>query len=98
MKPTWRIALSESSQPVDTTIMDERPGENLDVRAGDEGTASSATGKRWLGIQFDCCDVYSRVYKNLAGGAYVGWCPRCGRKVRLAVGPGGTNARFFRAE
>lgn len=52
----------------------------------------------FLGIMFDCCNVYGRIYKNKEGTAYVGRCPRCMRSVKVPVGEGGTNRRFFRAE
>lgn len=52
----------------------------------------------YLGIMFDCCNIYGRIYKNKEGTAYVGRCPRCMRSVRVPVGEGGTSRRFFRAE
>ncbi len=51
----------------------------------------------FLGIMFECCNVYSRIYKNKEGTAYVGKCPKCMRTVRIPIGKGGTNTRFFRA-
>lgn len=54
--------------------------------------------RAWVGVRFDCCGVYTRIYKNADGTGYVGRCPKCGRNVRLRVGPGGTSSRFFVAE
>lgn len=51
--------------------------------------------KEYLGIIFQCCRVYRRISKNRAGDAYVGYCPRCGKKVVIPIHPLGTNCRFF---
>ena len=83
--------------------MDESPPYHLEIegiegpcghgqRGGDMG------GRPWVGIRFDCCDVYTRVYRNREGTAYQGRCPRCSRQVTLRIGPDGTDARFFIAE
>ena len=73
-------------------------GENLDLTsdhtAGDS-SGSTAAGRRFLGLQFDCCGVYTRVYVNQDETAYEGNCPKCARPVRLEIGPGGTSSRFF---
>ncbi|MFQ5482284.1 MAG: hypothetical protein ACE5ER_05955 [Nitrospinaceae bacterium] len=53
--------------------------------------------KRFLGIHFDCCNVYRRVYVNKDGNAYEGRCPMCYREVKVMIGPDGTPSRFFRA-
>ena len=77
-------------------LMSELPQEPLDVTIGDEDV--EASGRRcWLGIQFECCGVYARVYRNSEGTSYVGLCPRCGGRVRVPIGPDGTDTRFFRA-
>ena len=52
----------------------------------------------WVGIRFDCCGFYARVYRSADGTVYRGACPRCQRHVTLRVGPDGTDARFFVAE
>lgn len=59
---------------------------------------NSETKTNYLGIMFDCCGIYSRIYKNKEGTAYVGRCPKCMRSVKVPIGEGGTNTRFFRAQ
>ena len=53
--------------------------------------------KQFLGIYFECCNVYGRIYKNKEGTKYTGRCPKCMRPLSVAIGQGGTDARFFRA-
>ncbi|MFA6989942.1 MAG: hypothetical protein WC197_07715 [Candidatus Gastranaerophilaceae bacterium] len=53
--------------------------------------------RKYLGIKFNCCNTYSRIYQNKEGTAYVGCCPRCFKKLSIKVGEGGTNQRFFEA-
>ena len=53
--------------------------------------------RQFLGIMFECCNVYGRIYKNKEGTAYVGKCPKCLKNVMVKVGKEGTNNRFFRA-
>ena len=57
--------------------------------------AAGKGGKRYLGIHFTCCDVYCRIYPNREGTAYQGYCPKCSKPVRIKVGAGGTDSRFF---
>lgn len=76
------------------------PGDHLDLSSGgpdDNRGQSTPSARKFVGVKFECCDVYTRVYVNRDESAYEGRCPRCGKPVRLGIGPGGTDARFFTA-
>ena len=73
-------------------------GERLDLSSDvplSESSKSPPTERKFLGIHFGCCDVYARVYINRDETAYRGNCPRCGKRLDIRVGPGGTDTRFF---
>jgi hypothetical protein len=56
---------------------------------------TETSSRPFVGVQFECCNVYSRIYRNLDGSRYDGRCPRCARLVMFVVGQGGTDQRFF---
>ncbi len=76
-------------------------GENLDTTSEsdppEKGTGRQRAGRRFVGMQFACCAVYARIYVNRSATAYVGNCPKCGKRVEVKIGPGGTDSRFFTA-
>lgn len=81
--------------------MGDTPPYHLDIDGVEDSSQparQSLRGRPWIGIHFDCCGVYSRIYRNAEGTAYKGWCPQCMRRIRLCVGQGGTDARFFTAQ
>lgn len=68
--------------------------------AADAGDAPSGSpgSKPFLGVLFRCCNQYARIYRRADLTAYEGKCPRCGKKLRVPIGSGGTGTRFFNAQ
>lgn len=58
---------------------------------------STLAPKPHLSIHFKCCNIYAPIYKDAAGTAYAGHCPRCAKPLRIPIAPGGTSARIFEA-
>tara|TARA_B100000686_G_C16786238_1_gene975445 strand:- start:1376 stop:1552 length:177 start_codon:yes stop_codon:yes gene_type:complete len=54
-------------------------------------------GKKFLGIMFECCNIYRRIYINKDGNAYEGRCPKCFGEVKIIIGQDGSEKRIFRA-
>ena len=67
------------------------------LRGGVPERAGRTARQPHLGILFDCCHVYSRIYRNRERTAYVGHCPQCSRRVEVKIAPDGTDCRFFRS-
>jgi hypothetical protein len=72
-------------------------GERLDLTDDPGGVPRGNIDRPFVGVHFVCCDTYARVYINRGRTAYEGHCPKCAKKVRLGIGPGGTDSRFFTA-
>jgi hypothetical protein len=72
-------------------------GKQLDLISSAESAQPKQAKNSFLGVQFACCDTYARVYANRDKTAYVGHCPRCAKRVQFQIGPGGSEARFFKA-
>ena len=51
--------------------------------------------RKFIGVKFNCCGIYVRIYINKEGTLYEGRCPKCFRSVKFKVGEGGTDHRFF---
>lgn len=76
------------------------PGDSFDaisepIDSNSNGDKDVRGQRKFVGVKFDCCATYARIYINREQTAYVGNCPRCAKQVRLRIGPGGTDARFF---
>lgn len=82
-------------------------GYHLDILATEDGEIMgtdvparrerAAEGRPWIGVRFECCGVYTRVYRDPAVPRYDGNCPVCGRSLVVRVGPDGISGRLFRA-
>ncbi len=55
----------------------------------------NAAQRPFLGIYFQCCRIYARIYKHANGRCYSGRCPRCLATVTMPVGDGGSAQRQF---
>ena len=58
---------------------------------------ASKTRRPYIGIHFECCNVYTRLYRKPEQTEYNGRCPNCLRTVRVKVSPTGSNTRMLRA-
>lgn len=69
----------------------------VDITSGGANNNKKPQAKPFLGIMFECCNMYARIYRNKEGTHYEGRCPKCGRPLKVKIGDGGTGQRFFRA-
>jgi len=51
----------------------------------------------FVGLIFECCNVYARAYINRERTAYTAQCPRCGKPARIRIAKNGSRDRFFKA-
>ena len=56
------------------------------------------TPRPFLGVQFRCCRIYGRIYRNARGDAFAGHCPGCLSPCRVRIthqdGPNVVKSRF----
>ena len=65
----------------------------------EEDNKQESQQRKFLGVWFECCHTYGRLYKNKKGTLYVGRCPKCLRSVQVRIdnsSESATNRRFFR--
>lgn len=55
-------------------------------------------GRPFIGVYFECCGLYARIYRSPDAADYAGRCPKCLATVRATVSPDGTTQRIFRAK
>ena len=67
------------------------------TRDSSHGQANEPKSRPFLGIRFDCCRTYGRIYRSDMGMYYQGRCPKCMKVLTVRVGSGGTSKRFFNA-
>lgn len=82
------------ADPQDTVEIDGRKLTTVDAPAEPDGGTGPC--RKFLSVHYRCCHAYGRLYRNAAGTAYEGRCPRCGTAVRALIGPHGTSRRAFR--
>ena len=70
----------------------------FDSEPADRDTPDAAEPRPYIGVLFECCGVYVRIYRRAEETQYRGRCPRCLRTATARVGADGTRSRLFRAE
>ena len=60
--------------------------------SGKDGSSPGVGRRERLGIHFRCCHAYGYIYKNKAGTAYCGFCPRCLAKIEVKISRDGTGS------
>ena len=59
---------------------------------------SPRTPRPFINIYFRCCNAYARIFLNHDATAFAGHCPKCAAPIRIPVGEGGSESRFWTAE
>ena len=65
----------------------------------EEDNQKKTIRRKFIGVWFECCHAYGRLYKSKDGTIYRGRCPKCLRTVQVRVdenAENATNRRFFR--
>ncbi|MEK6701277.1 MAG: hypothetical protein AABZ53_03370 [Planctomycetota bacterium] len=75
-------------------LLDQTAPPALGSTGGEPGRQGVA-GAPSLQVYFRCANAYTRVFRRPESQAYLARCPKCGKSMRFAVGPGGTSTRFF---
>jgi hypothetical protein len=77
-------------QPIQNTS-----AESESFGRGDGPSTANPPGAGFLQVYFQCANAYTRATKNREQTAYFTACPKCGKKARFLIGPGGTAKRSF---
>lgn len=77
-----------------------RAAEKTDMHESSSLDSSSNHGqpsRGFIGVRFECCGIYQRIYRHATKPEYRGRCPKCLREVIIPIGSGGTSCRLFTA-
>ena len=93
------MAMRESSQRAEDRLKDGKIDvvSSPHVGKSDNQKTGPSSNRPWVGIHFECCDVYARIYRGADSPAYIGRCPQCGLPITIRVRPDGVNSRILRA-
>ena len=78
-----------------STSLENVDGVFFTVSSPDDKPSQNRRQRPFIGLRWDCCGRYTRVYRHVDGTHYKGRCPGCGKSVRIEVDSGGTSSRFF---
>jgi len=57
----------------------------------------SVTGRSYIGVHYECCQVYSRVYLKQEQKKQISHCPKCGNAFHIKFSENGTDSPFWLA-
>ena len=92
--------VNRSARPILRSMAGESFDASSEPTRGSKGNnkkQASPDRRQFLGVQFDCCRTYSRIYINRDRTAFVGHCPKCGKQIHVKISPDGMDAKFFSA-
>lgn len=88
----------EASRTLDVVVDADGEAHDRCGRREHEAASAEVAGNRcWIGIHFECCCVYTRLYRAAGADRYVGRCPKCRTPVTVRVSPDGVSTSFIRA-
>jgi hypothetical protein len=81
------------------------PSQVIDIRLTADGVEKCAGADKrgreaerpWIGVHFECCGIYARVYRDVSADRYESRCPKCAAPITIRVSPDGVSTNIVRA-
>lgn len=87
----------EANRTLDVVVDANGEARDAFTQGGADHAAGVSGDRFWIGIHFECCCVYTRLYRSANADRYEGRCPKCRTPVTVRVSPEGVSTSFIRA-